>query len=154
MLNQVRELVKHLGEIVNKAHLYDKFMETPDPSSARQTVQILVKYSRSMKDLLKKIQKLLPPCGTSRRMIDLGFPGSPTTTLYEVIGEVELVPTSQTIVGPIQAERASKQQEFGKIPDREKTLVPKRVRSPPIRRKSTRRGQDGFNLQCWKGLRR
>jgi hypothetical protein len=54
VLNRVRELVGHPGEIVNKAHLYDQLMETADPSSARQTLQILVKYSRSMKDLLRK----------------------------------------------------------------------------------------------------
>ena len=36
VLNQVRELVGHRGEIVNKAHLYDKLMETADPSLARQ----------------------------------------------------------------------------------------------------------------------
>ena len=66
VINRVRELVGYPGEIVNKAHLYDKLMEMADPSSARQTLQILVKYSRSMKDLLKEIQKLLPPCGPPR----------------------------------------------------------------------------------------
>ena len=65
-----------------------------DPSSAQYTLQILVKYSRSMKDLLKEIQKLLPPSSTPRRMLYPGPPGSPTGTLYEVIGEVELVPAS------------------------------------------------------------
>ena len=69
-------------------------MESADPSSARQTLQILVNYSRSMKDLLKEIQKLLPPSGTPRRMLYPGTPGSPTGTLYEVIGEVEIVPAS------------------------------------------------------------
>ena len=51
VLNRVRELVGYLEEIVNKAHLYDKLMETADPSLARHTLQILVKYSRSMKDV-------------------------------------------------------------------------------------------------------
>ena len=54
VLSRIWELVGHAGEIVNKAHLYDQLMESADPSSARQTLQILVKYSRSMKDLLKK----------------------------------------------------------------------------------------------------
>jgi hypothetical protein len=66
VLSQVRELVGHPGEIVTKAHLYDQLMESADLSSARQTLQILVKYSRSMKDSLKEIQKLLPPHGTPR----------------------------------------------------------------------------------------
>ena len=107
MLNRVRDLVGHPGEFVNKAHMYDKLMETADPSSVRQTLQILVKYLRLMKDLLKEIQKLLPPRGTPRRMIDPGMPGSPTATLYEVIGGVELIPTSYAIVGPNQAPGAS-----------------------------------------------
>ena len=37
VLNRVRKLVGHPGEIVNKAHLYNKLMETTDPSSAGQT---------------------------------------------------------------------------------------------------------------------
>ena len=93
VLSRVRQLVGHPGEIVNKAHLYDQLMESADPSSARQTLPILVKYSRSMKDLLKEIQKLLPG-GTPMRMLYPGPPRSPTGTLYEVIGEVELVPAS------------------------------------------------------------
>ena len=90
----------HPQEVVNKAHLYDQLMESADPSSARQTLQTLVKYSHSIKDLLKDIQKLLPPIGIPRRMLYPGPPGSPTATLYEVVGEVELVPTGQTCVGP------------------------------------------------------
>ena len=31
----IRELVGHPGEVVNKAHLYDRMMESGDPSSAR-----------------------------------------------------------------------------------------------------------------------
>ena len=47
--SRVRELVGHPGEVVNKAHLYDQLMESADPSSARQTFQIMVKYSISLK---------------------------------------------------------------------------------------------------------
>lgn len=79
MLNRVRELVGHPGEIVNKAHLYDRLMETANPSSAQQTLQILVEYSRSMKDLLKEIHKLLPPRGNPRRMLNTYSLGSPPT---------------------------------------------------------------------------
>ena len=35
VINRVRELVGYPGEIVNKAHLYDKLMETAEPSSAK-----------------------------------------------------------------------------------------------------------------------
>ena len=139
VLSRVRELVGHPGEVVNKAHLYDQLMKSTDPSSARQTLKILVKYSRSMKDLLNEIQKLLPPNGTPRRMLYPGPPRSPTGTLYEVIGEVELVPSSQAGAGPSQPTGTSKPPESGRIPDREKTPVPERTRSSQVRRKSTER---------------
>ena len=84
----------HPGEVVNKAHLYDQMMESAYLSSTRQTLPLLVKYSRTMKDLLKEIQKVVPPSGTPMRVLYPGPPGSPTRTLYEVIGEVELVPAS------------------------------------------------------------
>ena len=90
-----------------------------------------------MKDLLKDIQKLLPLGGTPRRMMDSCLPGSPTGRVYKVVGEVELVPTAQTTAGPSQAAGTSRQQESGKALDCEKTPEPERVRTPPIRRKST-----------------
>ena len=147
VINQVRELVGYPGEIVNKAHMYDKLMETVGPSSARQTLQILVKYSRSMKDLLKEIQKLLPPCGPPRHMTDLGLPGSPTGEVYEVVGEVELVPTAKATPRPSQAVGTSRQQESGRAPDHERIPEPERVRSPPIRRKSTDRSARSWWVQ-------
>jgi hypothetical protein len=74
VLSKVRELVGQPGEVVNKAHLYDQLQGSSNPASARQTLQILVKYSRTMKDLLAEIQKILPPCGTPRRILDPGPP--------------------------------------------------------------------------------
>ena len=82
-----------------------------------------------MKDLLKEIQKLLLPNGTPRQMLYPGPSGSPTGTLYEVIGEVELVPASQAGAGPSQPAGTSKLAESGRLPNREKTPVPKRTRS-------------------------
>ena len=138
-LSRVREWVGHPGEVVNKAHLYDQLMESADPSAARQTLQILVKYSRSKKDLLKEIQKLMPPRGTPRRMLDLGPPGLPTATLYEVVGEVELVPTAQAGVGPSQPVGTPRPQESRRVSDREKTHVPEQTRSSQVCRTSTER---------------
>ena len=139
VLSRVRELVGHPGEVVNKAHLYNQLMESADPSSARQTLQFLVKYSRSMKDLLTEIWNLLAPSGTPRRMLYSGPPGYPIGTLYEVIGEVELVPASQTGVGPSQPAETSQLAESGRFSDWEKTPVPERTRSSQIQRKSTER---------------
>ena len=43
VFSRIRELVGHPGEIVNKAHLYDRMMESGEPTSARQTLSILMK---------------------------------------------------------------------------------------------------------------
>jgi hypothetical protein len=51
-------------DVVNKAHLYDQLLESADLASARQILQI--KYSRTMKDLFKEIQKIMPPRGTPK----------------------------------------------------------------------------------------
>jgi hypothetical protein len=82
------------GEVVNKAYLYDQLLESANPASARQTLQILVKYSRTMKDLLAEIQKIMPPRGTPMRILDPGPPGSPIAILYEAIAKVEIVPAA------------------------------------------------------------
>ena len=62
VFSQIWKLVGHPGEIINKAHLYDQLME-----SGEQTIPILVKYSRMMKDFLAEIQKVVPPSKTPRR---------------------------------------------------------------------------------------
>jgi hypothetical protein len=72
VLSKVRELVGYPREVVNKAHLYDQLLESADPTSAWKTLQILVKYSRTMKDLFKEIQKILPPRGTPKRILNPG----------------------------------------------------------------------------------
>jgi hypothetical protein len=59
--------------------------------SVRETISILVKYSRMMNNLFAEIQKVVPPSGTPRRVLYQGPLGSPTKTLYEVLGEVALV---------------------------------------------------------------
>ena len=136
VLSRDQELVGHPGEIVNKAHLYDQLMESVDPSSARQTLPILVKYSRTIKNLLKEIQKLLLG-GTPRRMLYPSPPGSPMGIMYEVIGKMELVQSSQAGAGPSQPVETSQPPESGRVSEREKTPVPERLRSSLVRRKST-----------------
>jgi len=131
VLSKVRELVGQPGEVVNKAHLYDQLLESADPASARQTLQILVKYSRTMKDLLAEIRKILPPRGTPRRILDPGPPGSPTATLYEAIAEVEIVPAAQASAEPNQPAGTSGMQESGKVPERQPIPVPEPT--PPLR---------------------
>ena len=100
VLSRVRELVCHPGKVVNKAYFYDLLMEAANLALARQTFQILVKYTRSMKNLFNEIYKILPPCGTPKRMLDPSPPESPTATLYEIVRDMELVPAVQTGGGP------------------------------------------------------
>src|ERR1700738_1401211 len=138
LFSRIRELVGHPAEIVNKAHLYDRMMESGKPASARQVLPILVKYSRMMKDLLAEIQKVVPPGGTPRRVLYPGPPGSPTGTLYEVVGEVALVQNPPTTAGTSQQGGGSRPVSSGRAPER--------THSPQVRRKSTgsvrsRRGQ-------------
>jgi hypothetical protein len=116
VLSKVQELVGHLGEVVNKAYLYNQLLESSDPAFARQTLQLLVKYSRTMKDLFKEIQKIMPPHRTPKRILDPGPPGSPIATLYEAIAEVELVPAAQTCAGSNQPVGTPGPQESGRFP--------------------------------------
>ena len=74
VFSRIQDLVGHPGKVVNKTHLYDQLMEYADPSSARQTLSILVKYSCTMKDLLKEIQKVVPTGSTPRQV---PYPGPP-----------------------------------------------------------------------------
>ena len=72
-------------------------------------------------------------------MLDPDPPISPMATLYEVIGEVKLVPASQLGVGPNQPVGTPKPHESGRVPDREKIHVSERKCSSQVCRKSTKR---------------
>ena len=75
---RVWELVGQPAEMANKARLYDQMVESGDPTSARQAIPILVKYSQMMKNLFEDIHRLVPPSGTPRRVLYQGPPGSPS----------------------------------------------------------------------------
>jgi hypothetical protein len=91
VFNQIRELVGHPGEVVAKTQLYDQLGEEGDPKSTKQAIPVLVKYARRITNLFAEIQKILPPTGTPRRVLYQGTPGSPSGTLYEVVGEVTVL---------------------------------------------------------------
>ena len=74
-----------------------------------------------MKDLLKMIQTLFPPRGAPMWMLDLGAPELSTTTIFEVVGKVEFVPTSQSIARPNRTAESAKQNSPVKVPDHGKT---------------------------------
>ena len=138
VFSRIRELIGHPGEIVNKARLYDQLVESGDLVSARQTISILVKYSRMMNNLFADIQKVVPPGGTPRRVLYQGPPGSPTGTLYEEVGEVAIVQNLPATADPSQQAGGSQPGSSGRVPER--------IRSSQARRKSTgsvrtRRGQ-------------
>ena len=128
VFSRIRELVGHPGKIVNKARLYDHLVESREPVSAIQTIPILVKYSRMMNNMFAEIQKVVPPSGTPQRVYQ-GPPGSPTGTLYEVVGEVALVQNPPTAADPSQQGDDSRPGSSGKTPEM--------TRSSQARRKST-----------------
>jgi hypothetical protein len=135
VFTRIRELIGHPGEIVNKARLYDQLVESGEPVSARQTIPILVKYSRMMNNLFAEIQKVVQPGGTPHRVLYQGPPGSPTGTLYEEIGEVALVQNPPTTAEPSQQGGGSGPGSSGKNPER--------TRSSQARRKNTGSARTG-----------
>jgi hypothetical protein len=116
VFNRIRELVGNPAEIVNKAYLYDRMMASGESASAKLVLSILVKYTRTMKDLLAEIQKVIPPGGTPRGVLYPGPPGSPTGTLYEVVGEVVLVQNPPTTAGTSQQEGGTRPPSPGRDP--------------------------------------
>ena len=126
VFKRIQELVGQPAEMANKARLYDQLVESGDPSSARQTIPILVKYSRKMNDLFEDIQRLIPPNGTPWRVLYQGPLGSPTGTLYEAVGEVAVVHKLPTAVEPGEGSRRGSCRR-----------APEITRSSQARRKST-----------------
>ena len=110
----IRELMGHPGEIVNKARLYDQLVESNDPVSARQTIPILVKYSRMMNNMFADIQKALLPGGTLRRLLYQEPPGSPTGTIYEEVGKVAIVADPPATAEPSHQAGGSRPQSSGR----------------------------------------
>ena len=55
VFSRIRELVGHSGENVNKAQLYVQLVEYDEPASAKQTIPILLTYSRMMNNLFADI---------------------------------------------------------------------------------------------------
>ena len=147
VFSRIREMVGNPAEIVNKVQLYDRMMASGEPASAKQVLPILVKYSRTMKDLLAKIQKVVPPGGTPRRVLYQGPPGSPTGTLYEVVGEVAMVQDPPMAAGPSEQEGGTRPSSSGRAPSG--------TRSAGVRTKSTGFVQSGRDQSpVWRTLDR
>ena len=134
IFGRIRELVGHPGEIVNKARLYDQLVESDDPVSARQTIPILVKYSRMMNNLFADIQKIFPPNGTPRMVLYQGPPGSPTGTLYEEVGKVAIMADPPATAEPSQQAGGSRLGNFGKDPERPRSSGARRKSTGSVRR--------------------
>jgi hypothetical protein len=129
VFNQIRELVGHPGEVVTKAQLYDQLAEIGDPTSTKQAIPVLVKYSRRITNLFAEIQKIIPLAGTPRRVLYQGTSGLPSGTLYEVMGEVTVLQDPAPNVEPSQQKDDASPGSSGRDPER--------TRSSGARRKST-----------------
>ena len=132
VFKRIWELIGQPAEAINKARLYDELMKSRDSVQARKTILILVKYTRLMNALFEDIRKLVPLNGTPRRVLYQGPPGSPIETLYDAVGEVEVVHNPPTVVEPGEGPRPW---SIGK--------APKRTHSSQPRRKSTRSERSG-----------
>ena len=102
---RIRDLIGQPAEAITKAWLYDELIKPADPFQARKTIPIFVKYTRLMNGFFEDIQRLIPLGGTPRRVLYQGPPGSPTGTLYEAVGEVEVVCNPPTVVEPGEGSR-------------------------------------------------
>ena len=123
VFQRIRDLIGQPAEAVTKARLYDELIKSVDPFQARKTLPILVKYTRLMNGLFEDIQKLISPGGTSRRVLYQGPPGSPIGTLYEAVGEVEVVRNPPTVVEPGEGSRPG---STGREPERTRSSQPRR----------------------------
>ena len=56
----IQEVIGHLGDIINKAHLFDNEVKTEGHLSAQKIITILVKYGHKMETILEEMRKLLP----------------------------------------------------------------------------------------------
>jgi hypothetical protein len=92
-----------------------------------------------MKDLFKEIQKILPPRGTPRQILDPGPLGFPTATFYEAIAKVEIVSAAQTGTGPSQPVGTFGPQESGRVPEQE----PTQFRNRPAQLRCAGRARSG-----------
>lgn len=131
------ELVGHPREIVNKVHLYNHMMESADPSDSPDLSKVFPLHEGFTRKKSKN------SCHHVEPMIEdftrMGPLGSPTATLYKVIGEVELTPAAQIGAGPNQSAKTPRSQNSGRILDSEKILVPERTRPSQVRKKNTER---------------
>jgi hypothetical protein len=150
----IRELIGHPGEIANKARLYDQLVEFGDPTSAKQTIPILVKYARRMNDLFAEIQKIVPPSGIPRRLLYQGSPGSPSGTLYEVVGEVAFVQDPLAAAEPSQQGNGSGPGNSGKDPERTHSSGARRKSTGSARAGSARSGRGQSPAPRTSGLSR
>jgi len=137
VFSRIRELLGHPSEIAAKARLYDGLVESGDPVSGRSVIPILVRYTRTIKDLLAEVQKIVPPANPAQKMLFAGPPGSPSGTLYEKVADV-------TVVQQPPPEGPQSQQGGGSTAGGSRR-DPQPARSGVVRRKSTgslRSGRD------------
>ena len=98
-------------------------MKSGDPVQAWKTIPIFVKNTQLMNGLFEDIRKLGLPDRTYRRVFYQGPPRSPIGTLYEAVGEVEVVHNPSTVVEPGEGSRPG---STGKAPERIQSSQPRR----------------------------
>ena len=59
-MEQIREFIGHMGDVVTKAHLFNNEVKTEDHLSVQKIITVLVKYRHKMETTLVEMRKLLP----------------------------------------------------------------------------------------------
>ena len=60
VLDRIREVVGNLGNVLNKAHLFNNDIKTEGQLSTTKIISILVNFVRKMETTLVEIRKLVP----------------------------------------------------------------------------------------------
>ena len=80
-LDWIREVIGNLGDLVNKAHLFDNYIKTEMPLSLPKVIAILVSIGQKMEVILVEMRKLVS--------------GSPTESSQTPLPSVKAMPLKE-----------------------------------------------------------
>ena len=91
-IEQIREFIGHIGDVVTKAHLFDNEVKTEDHLSSQKIMTVLVKYEHKMEATLVEMRKLLPGAsapGTSQPPTQAAVPPSSKEKAQQMLNNLK-----------------------------------------------------------------
>ena len=91
-LGQIREVIEHSGDIVNKVHLFENKVKIEDKLSTQKIITVLVKFGQKMETTLGEMWKLLPgssAAGLSRPSVQETSPPRPKEMSQKAFEEMK-----------------------------------------------------------------